>query len=163
MKPLLIPGFFLLMSFGLGCITTSDVSSNPTKSDYTFQKFNTMTQGEDFEIVLKNGKTYKTKHLFAQSDSTRWREIESQREQSVATVDISYVAKSNHLCGAIEGLAMGTTAAMAAAFLGNGGWYLGTSGIYGGIGGATLGLLIGAGKGHTSKYEFVPDSTQSTK
>ena len=143
------------------------MGSDQSRTFYTYETFNEKMKGDNLEVLLKDSTKSLIKDLKAGPDSVTWYNIEKSEWQSVATVDISYIEKSNRFAGAIEGFFIGAATGVGATLpftlLGKGKTDGGLGAFYCGLGGATLGLLIGVGNGHTSAYEFVPDSTQSVK
>ncbi len=159
-------GFFLLMSFGLGCSSTSLVSSDQSKTFYTYETFNEKMKGDNIEVFLRDSSKSLIKDIHAGPDSVTWYNIEKSQRQSVATMDVNRVEYVSHWGGAAEGLLIGGggAAALILALNGNStsGWQFYGAVAYGGLGGL-LGLGVGAAIGHTSKYHFMLDSAQSVK
>ena len=157
----------LFFSIGLlpGCTSTSQVSSDSTKSRHTYRSFTEAMQHQTLEAVLEDGTERRVKDVLARPDSIQWYDISTGMLELIATSEVKSIRKVNSIAGAVEGCLLGAAggAIVTLPFTLPGGGDMKGLGVglgifYGGLCGGALGFVYGISNGHTTEYQFMPES-----
>jgi hypothetical protein len=79
----------------------------------TYEDINTVSKDRKAQIILVNGRGYEGRDFHLAEDSTQWRDLNTNKAQSISTSEIREISIKNSGRGAWEGFGLGLLAGAA--------------------------------------------------